>query len=189
MNPFNKFNRWFDIAKKKYEFDHTAFALSTCDNRKPYVRMVLLKKIVKDGFIFFTNIESSKGKQFQKNNNLSMCFYWESLKKQIRISGKGFIINKEESDKYFMSRPRKSQLGAWASKQSSIIKNRSELMERFRKFSLKFKNKDVERPPYWVGIKIKPDEFEFWEGDGFRLHKREIYKRKKDYWEKNYLSP
>ena len=95
--------------------------------------MVLLKKIVKDGFIFFTNLESNKGKQFQKNNNLSMCFYWESLKKQIRISGKGILISDKESDMYFLSRPRKSQLGAWASKQSSVIKSRGELMERFRK--------------------------------------------------------
>ena len=189
MNPFNKFNKWFNIAKRKYEFDHTAFALSTCDNRKPYVRMVLLKKIVKDGFIFFTNLESNKGKQFQKNNNLSMCFYWESLKKQIRISGKGILISDKESDTYFLSRPRKSQLGAWASKQSSVIKSRGELMERFRKYSLEFKNKDVSRPPYWVGIKIKPNEFEFWEGNNFRLHKREIYKRKNNSWEKSFLSP
>ena len=90
--------------------------------------MVLLKKILPDGYIFFTNINSNKGKQFNKNNNLAMCFYWESLKKQIRISGRGFIINDKESDLYFSSRPRKSQLGAWASKQSSVIKSRKVLI-------------------------------------------------------------
>ena len=103
-----------------------------------------------------------------------MCFYWESLKKQIRISGKGILISDKESNMYFRSRPRKSQLGAWASKQSSVIKNRGELMERFRKYSFEFKNKDVSRPPHWVGIKIKPNEFEFWEGNNFRLHKRDL---------------
>tara|TARA_B100000131_G_C17997479_1_gene565124 strand:+ start:411 stop:980 length:570 start_codon:yes stop_codon:yes gene_type:complete len=189
MNPFKKFNNWFDLASKKYEFDPTAFALSTCDGKKPHVRMVLLKKILKDGFVFFTNLNSNKGKQFKKNNNLSMCFYWESLKKQIRISGKGIIINDEESNKYFSSRPRPSQLGAWASKQSSVIESRKILMERYKKFDLKYRGKDVSRPPYWVGIKIQPEEFEFWEGDQFRLHKREIYKLKKKSWEVKTLSP
>ena len=96
MNPFNKFNNWFNLAKKTFEFDPTAFALSSSSNNKPDVRMVLLKKILPDGYIFFTNINSNKGKQFNKNNNLAMCFYWESLKKQIRISGRGFIIDDKE---------------------------------------------------------------------------------------------
>ena len=189
MNPFNKFNKWFNLAKKTFEFDPTAFALSSSSNNKPDVRMVLLKKILPDGYIFFTNINSNKGKQFNKNNNLAMCFYWESLKKQIRISGRGFIIDDKESDLYFSSRPRKSQLGAWASKQSSVIKNRNVLINRFQKYEKKFENNQVTRPPYWVGIKIVPKTFEFWQGDQFRLHERELYYLKKKVWQKKILSP
>ena len=189
MNPFNKFNRWFNLAKKSFEFDPTAFALSTSLNNKPDVRMVLLKKVLPDGFVFFTNIKSKKGKQFIKNNNLAMCFYWESLKKQIRISGKGSVINDKDSDLYFSSRPRKSQLGAWASKQSTEIQSRKVLISRFKKYEKKFKNIKVSRPPYWVGIKIAPTCFEFWQGDKFRLHEREIYNLKQKVWQKKILSP
>ena len=189
MNPFNKFNRWFNLAKKSFEFDPTAFALSTSLNNKPDVRMVLLKKILPDGFVFFTNIKSNKGKQFIKNNNLAMCFYWESLKKQIRISGKGSVINDKDSDLYFSSRPRKSQLGAWASKQSTEIQSRKVLISRLKKYEKKFKNTRVSRPPYWVGIKISPTCFEFWQGDKFRLHEREVYNLKQKVWQKKILSP
>tara|TARA_B100001559_G_C16485090_1_gene615633 strand:- start:338 stop:907 length:570 start_codon:yes stop_codon:yes gene_type:complete len=189
MNPFNKFNKWFNLAKRSFEFDPTTFALSTCLDNKPDVRMVLLKKILPDGFIFFTNINSSKGKQFNKNNNLAMCFYWESLKKQIRVSGKGFIIHDHQSDLYFSSRPRKSQLGAWASKQSSVIESRKVLIERLKKYEKKFEKIQVNRPPYWVGIKIVPKSFEFWQGDQFRLHQREVYYLKKKIWQKKILSP
>ena len=132
MNPLRKFKNWYKDAKNGYTFDHTAFNLSTSYKNKPYSRMVLLKKILPDGFVFFTNIESNKGKHFKSNNFLSMCFYWENLKKQIRVSGRGLIINDRESDLYFSSRPRKSQLGAWASKQSSVIQSRKVLISRFR---------------------------------------------------------
>ena len=138
---------------------------------------------------FFTNIKSNKGKQFLKNNNLAMCFYWESLKKQIRISGRGFIINENESDSYFSSRPRESQLGAWASKQSSVIQSRKVLINRFQKYEKKFKKMTVTRPSYWVGIKVVPKCFEFWKGNQFRLHEREVYYLKKKVWEKKILSP
>ena len=118
-----------------------------------------------------------------------MCFYWESLKKQIRVSGRGLIINDRESDLYFSSRPRKSQLGAWASKQSSVIQSRKVLISRFKKYEKKFEKMDVKRPPYWVGIKIVPKTFEFWQGDKFRLHEREVYYLRKKVWLKKILSP
>ena len=118
-----------------------------------------------------------------------MCFYWERLKKQIRISGKGIIIDDHESDLYFSSRPRKSQLGAWASKQSSVIDSRRVLIERFKKYEKKFEKIQVDRPPHWVGIKILPKSFEFWQGDQFRLHDREVYFLKKKIWQKKILSP
>ena len=189
MNPLSKFKAWFRLAKKEYPFDHTAFNLSTSINNKPYSRMVLLKKILPDGFIFFTNLNSNKGKQFKSNSNLSMCFYWDNLKKQIRIVGKGKICLEKESDEYFSSRLRGSQIGAWASKQSSLIKNRAFLIKKYKDYEKKFKNISISRPAYWVGIKITPSEYEFWEEGEFRLHKREYFFLKKNEWHRKILSP
>ena len=189
MNPFKKFKLWFDLAKKKYPFDHTAFALASSYNNQPHVRMVLLKLILDDGFVFFTNISSNKGKHFKKNPKLSMCFYWEELNKQIRIVGKGSIVNSSISDKYFSTRPRKSQIGAWVSNQSSEISSSSELSKKEELFTKKFQGFKVPRPDYWVGIKISPTEFEFWQQGEYRLHKIEAYKLKKKIWERKLLSP
>ena len=189
MNPFKKFNEWFDQAKKSYPFDHTAFALSTCYNNKPSVRMVLLKKILPDGFVFFTNINSNKGQQFKSNKNLSMCFYWENLNKQIRIVGSGEIIDDKFSDHYFSSRPKGSQIGAWASNQSREIESHKSLMEKYKSYQKKFKKNKIPRPKYWVGIKIHPYEFEFWQQGNFRMHKRELYLLSNEVWEKKLLSP
>ena len=145
MNPNTKFKSWLRIAKNKYEFDATAFALSTCENNVPSVRMVLLKKLLPDGLVFFTNLNSKKGQHFKKNKNLSMCFYWESLQKQVRISGEGVIIKDKESDEYFSSRSRGSQIGAWASKQSNEIKKRDTLIKKFNCLTKKYENKPVPR--------------------------------------------
>ena len=189
MNPFKKFNLWYNQAKKKHPFDHTAFALSTCLNNKPEVRIILLKKILKDGYVFFTNLNSLKGKHFKLNNNLSMCFYWESIERQIRIRGKSFLVDSKISDEYFQSRPRESRINAWASDQSSIISNEDVLKKKEEVIKKKFKNKIVPRPKNWAGIKVCPDEFEFWERRKFRMHKRELYFKNGDKWEKRFLSP
>ena len=189
MNPFKKFELWFNLAKKKYPFDHTAFALATTYRDKPFIRMVLLKLILKDGYVFFTNLESEKGKHFSHNNNLSMCFYWESINRQIRIIGKGKIINDKDSDDYFASRPRGSQVGAWASKQSKVIPSKKYLMDREKLFTKRFEGMNVPRPDHWVGIKIIPNEFEFWQQGKFRLHEREKFSLKKKIWERKILSP
>ena len=189
MNPFKKFNEWFDHAKEKYPFDHSAFALSTCYKNKPFVRMVLLKKILSDGYVFFTNIESNKGNQFNNNKNLSMCFYWQNLNKQIRIIGRGEVIDAKFSDEYFSSRPKGSQISAWASNQSHEIKSHKSLMEKYKLYEKKFKKKDIPRPKYWVGIKIYPSEFEFWQQGNFRMHKREVYYWEANGWKKKFLSP
>ncbi|MEE2695085.1 MAG: pyridoxamine 5'-phosphate oxidase [Pseudomonadota bacterium] len=189
MNPFNKFKKWFSLAEKNYPFDHTAFSLGTTYDDKPYVRMVLLKIILNDGFVFFTDLNSKKGKHFSLNNNLSMCFYWESIKKQIRVEGKASVIDKESSDHYFSSRPRGSQIGSWVSKQSSTIHGKNFLKQREIYFKKKFKDSDVPRPKYWVGIKIKPLIFEFWQQGKYRLHKREFFYLKNKIWERKILSP
>ncbi len=189
MNPFKKFNLWFSLAKKKHPFDHTAFALGTANKNQPHIRIVLLKLILDDGFVFFTNLNSNKGKHISLNNNLSMCFYWESIKKQIRIVGKGSELDRSNSDKYFASRPRGSQIGAWASEQSSKIPSQKFLKDRVDYYENKFKGFDVPRPDHWSGIKIKPTEFEFWQHGDYRLHEREVYFLKKKIWEKKILSP
>ena len=189
MNPFKKFNMWFNLAKKNHPFDHTAFALGTENKGEPHVRMVLLKLILEDGFVFFSNLNSNKGSHFKRNKNLSMCFYWESIHKQIRIVGKGSIVKDEISDKYFGSRPRGSQIGAWTSDQSSVIKSFGYLKQREKKFEKKFEGFNVPRPAYWVGIKIEPKQFEFWQQGDFRLHRREVYYLKKNVWQRKLLSP
>ncbi len=189
MNPFKKFELWFNLAKKKNLFDPTAFALATSHKNKPFVRMVLLKLILKDGYVFFTNLESKKGKHFLDNNNLSMCFYWEAINKQIRIIGKGEVVDSKVSDDYFSSRPRGSQIGAWASKQSTVLSSKKQLLEREKVYKKRFEGMNVPRPDYWVGIKIIPKEFEFWQQGDYRLHERESYTLKKNVWEKKILSP
>lgn len=190
INPYKKFNRLFNQVKNKNIEDPTAFALGTCDkDGQPQVRMVLLKKVTPTGFIFFTNIKSGKGKQFLNNNKLCMCFYWHSIDKQIRITGKGEIISEKESDDYFSSRPRESQIGAWASKQSSKIGSRIEFKKKVIFYTEKFKNQKVSRPKYWLGIKINPQIFEFWSQGKFRLHERELFFLRKKNWHTKLLSP
>ena len=189
MNPFNKFKNWFNLAKKDKSIDPTAFALGTVLNNKPNIRMVLLKYIKSNGFIFFTNLNSLKGRSFVKNPNLSMCFYWESINRQVRINGKGKLISEKDSDIYFSKRLRGSQIGAWASDQSSLIKSFSYLKQREKKFEKKFEGFNVPRPEYWVGIKIEPKQFEFWQQGDFRLHRREVYFLKKNVWQSKLLSP
>jgi pyridoxamine 5'-phosphate oxidase len=189
MNPYNKFKDWFKTAKKIKSIDPTSFALGTEYNGKPNVRMVLLKHITDEGFIFFTNLNSNKGKHFKKNPHLSMCFYWEPINRQVRINGKGFLISEKKSDQYFSERPRGSQIGAWASRQSSKISGRKYLEDRVKLYEKKFSNIDVPRPSYWRGILIKPKNFEFWMQGKFRLHQREFIFLKNNKWEKKILSP
>lgn len=189
-DPFKKFKSWFSLAESKAIQDPTAFALASVDKKdQPHVRMVLLKEITKHGFIFFTNLKSKKGEHFLKNNKLSMCFYWHSIDRQIRIVGKGRIIPDKQSDDYFNTRLRGSQIGAWASDQSSEIISKQELMQNIKSYKQKFKNKLVPRPKYWNGIEIVPTEFEFWKQGSFRIHSREIFYLKSKSWKTKLLSP
>lgn len=189
-DPFVKFRKWFSIVKKKKSEDPTAFALGTVDeNLQPQVRMVLLKKIDNHGFTFFTNINSGKGKQFLRNKKLSMCFYWESIDRQIRITGEGEFIPDKDADEYFLSRARGSQIGAWASNQSSAMKSRKTFIKKVKFFEKKFKNNVVKRPKNWVGIKIKPKRFEFWKQGKFRMHQRTLFFLKSKKWCAKILFP
>ena len=189
MNPYNKFKLWFNLAKKDKKTDPTAFALGTINKNSPNIRMVLLKYVKPNGFVFFTNLNSVKGKNFLKNQNLSMCFYWESINRQVRINGKGDLISEEDSDKYFLKRPRGSQIGAWASNQSSEIPNNKYLKKRVAHYEKKYFGLKIPRPKYWRGIIIKPKNFEFWSQGDYRLHNREFYFLRGGVWNKKILSP
>ncbi len=189
-NPFALFNEWYEEAKRKEIKNPNAMALSTIDSfNRPRTRMVLMKEIKKKGIVFFTNSESYKGKQINKNNNVSLCFYWKSIGKQIIIQGKVNKINKIESDKYFNSRDRKSKIGTWASDQSRVLKSRSILEKKYNEFLKKYNGKEVPRPNHWNGYYVEPKTFEFWLERANRLHERIEYNLDKRKWSRRFLYP
>ena len=190
--PFVLFEKWFDEAKKKELNDPNALALATSTkNGIPSVRMVLLKGFNKDGFKFYTNLDSQKSNEIKNNPNVSMCFHWKSLLRQIRINGKVTKVSDEVANKYYDTRAYESRIGAWASKQSSILNSRSELKDNIEKYKKKFKDEDnVPRPNHWSGWNLKPNNFEFWLDGENRIHERLKYViNSKGSWNKILLSP
>lgn len=168
----------------------TAVVLSTTGQHcKPSSRVVLLKEFDDRGFVFYTNLESRKTTELKRNPYAALCFYWESIHYQVRIEGSVEQVSDEEADAYFATRPRGSQIAAWASKQSSTLKDRSELEARFQELEKKFAGKEVPRPPFWSGIRVKPERIEFWKRYENRLHERILYIRKKDTWIRTLLYP
>jgi pyridoxamine 5'-phosphate oxidase len=155
----------------------------------PSLRTVLLKKYNKDGFIFYTNYESNKAKDLLGNPNAEILFLWLELERQVRISGPAEKISSDDSEEYFQSRPTNSQIGAWASKQSSIIPDREYLEEKFKEVAAKYKGGNIPLPPFWGGFILKPVKFEFWQGRESRLHDRICYTKKSEEWEIVRLSP
>ena len=179
-NPIVLFKKWFAVAEKSEINDPNALSLATStSNGIPSVRMVLLKDYSEKGFIFYTNFNSKKGKDLKKNPNASMCFHWKSLRRQIRISGKVDVVEDKVADDYYNSRAYRSRIGAWASSQSSVMKNRKELIERFEQFEKKYPDqKNVPRPPYWSGWNLKPEQIEFWLEIKIEFMKDSIIKKK-----------
>ena len=176
-NPITKIVDWYNEAKKTEINDPDAITLATVDDTGfPNIRTVLLRKIDSDSFVFFTNYNSQKGKEIEINNNVAFSFHWKSLAKQIRIRGIAEKENGIVADDYYNSRALGSRIGAWASKQSSKLKNREELLERIAFMEKKFKSKPP-RPDFWGGIRIRPLSIEFWKEGKFRLHERELWKR------------
>jgi pyridoxamine 5'-phosphate oxidase len=168
----------------------TAFVLATADKSgKPSARALLLKGFDERGFVFYTNYESRKGNELEENNRAAMLFFWPELERQIRIEGFTEKLTKEESEKYFRTRPFKSKLGAWASDQSTVIKGRITIVMKFIKYMLKFHSGDIPIPPYWGGYILKPGNFEFWQGRANRLHDRVCYRKENDTWIIERLSP
>ncbi len=191
-NPFELFQKWFEDAKKKEINDPNALALGTATkNGVPSVRMVLLKGHDENGFVFYTNLNSQKGNEIKENPNATMCFHWKSLLRQIRIVGTLNQVNNKTADEYYNSRAYDSRIGAWASKQSSVLENRDQLLNSLAEFKKKYKDENnVPRPSHWSGWNLKPSSIEFWLDGDNRIHERLKYSLEKDNkWIKSLLSP
>lgn len=180
--PFDLFSKWYREAFETGQLEPNAFVLSTVDTQnRPSSRILYLKALSDDNFVFFTNYNSHKGSDIELNNNASMLFFWPGKERQIRIEGVVVKIAEEESDAYFESRPRSSQIGAWASNQSQLLEKRDDLENRVKEFAEKFPN-EVPRPPHWGGYMLKPRLIEFWQGRPSRLHDRIIFEKDNESW-------
>ncbi|HTP13719.1 MAG TPA: pyridoxamine 5'-phosphate oxidase [Bacteroidota bacterium] len=189
-NPFRQFTAWFDAAVKRKIPTVEAMALATASlSAAPAVRMVLLKGTDARGFIFYTNFGSRKGKHLVENPQAALLFHWPQMERQIRIEGTIEKVSRGESARYFKSRPRKSQLGAWASRQSEILIDRSQLEAQFKQVENQYRGQDVPLPEFWGGFRLLPRQFEFWQGRPNRLHDRIAYLREGKTWKIVRLSP
>ena len=190
-NPVVLFKKWFAAAEKSETNDPNALSLATSSsNGISSVRMVLLKGLSDEGFVFYTNFNSKKGNDLNNNPNASMCFHWKSIRRQIRVSGKVNVVDKEEADKYFSSRDYESKISAWASSQSKVMKDRNEFLDKIKEFKKKFSDKNnVPRPPHWSGWRIIPNEIEFWSEVKNRSHQRLNYRKENGKWIQEVLYP
>ena len=189
-NPFEQFDIWFKEVIDSKITEPSAMIVSTASRMGiPAVRTVLLKSYDSRGFVFFTNYESKKAKDLAENPKAAILFLWKEIERQVRISGSIAKISKEESELYFRSRSLESQLGAWASKQSSMIPNREYLLSNYQKYKRQYEGKEIPLPPFWGGYRVIPAEFEFWQGRESRLHDRICYSIKGYGWHIFRLSP
>ncbi len=180
-DPIVQFEAWFRYACETVPMDPNAFVVSTVDrDNRPSSRTVLLKSFDENGFVFYTNYDSKKAQHIEHNPYVSMLFFWSEAARQVKIRGKAEKIPTAESMKYFLSRPRGSQIGAWVSAQSSVISSRSLLEAKFQEIKKKFRNKEVPLPSFWGGYRVVPDQVEFWQGRRNRLHDRFEYSKQAD---------
>lgn len=188
-NPFKQFEKWFDEVLKSGFLEPNAMTVATASKEgKPTARILLLKGFDESGFMFYTNYKSRKGRDLEENPYASLLFFWDKLERQVRIEGKVQKLTKEESEAYFITRPYKSRVGAWASPQSSVIEDRNVIVKDFLKYMLKFKT-HVPLPPVWGGYRLIPDLFEYWQGRPNRLHDRIRYRKIKSEWKIERLAP
>ncbi|TVQ01708.1 MAG: pyridoxamine 5'-phosphate oxidase [Balneolaceae bacterium] len=189
-DPFLLFKRWFDEALSSGVLEPNAMTLATSDsNTLPNARTVLMKGINESSIRFFSNYESQKGAEIQHNSNVACVFWWGELERQVRLRGLAKKISEQESENYFKSRPRDSQIGAWASRQSSPIKNREELEKLFSEIRDSYNGRDIPKPPFWGGYDIEVHQIEFWAGRPGRLHDRILYEKRHQTWSRKRLMP
>jgi len=188
-NPFELFNNWYDLASETEINDPNAMTLSTILNNQPSSRVVLLKSHDEEGFVFYTNSNSKKGKSINENNNIALNFHWKTQNRQVRIEGQAKIVSSEVADSYFNSRPRGSQIGAWSSNQSEELISRSELIDKIKKSETKYADQNIPRPLHWNGYLVKPKLIEFWQEMPFRIHDRVLYTLHNNNWEIKKLYP
>jgi pyridoxamine 5'-phosphate oxidase len=186
-SPFKKFGEWFAAAEASEPNEANAVNVASVGaDGRPAARMVLLKRWDERGFVFFSHLPSRKGREMAHNPHVALLFHWKSLMRQIRIEGVVEQVTDAEADEYFATRPRESQIGAWASAQSAPLPSREVFEERIKAAEARFAGRDVPRPDYWSGWRVKPD---YWQGADFRLHDRRIFSRKGDGWETGWLYP
>ena len=188
-DPFLAFSTWFDLAVSSGENEANAMVIATVNSSlQPTTRVVYLKELIDHSFVFYTNYESAKGKDLVINPKASILFFWPGLERQIRIEGEVQKVPDVQSDAYFASRPRESQLGAWVSQQSETLESMSELKDRFELYDKKYPSV-VPRPPHWGGYALLPRRFEFWQGKPSRLHERVVFEKKENNWAQFRLNP
>jgi len=189
-DPIKRFQRWLADARKAGIPLAEAMALATVDSRgRPQVRYVLLKGAGREGFVFYTNTTSPKGRQLEASPHAAMAFYWDAIGRQVRVEGRTSLVGEADADAYWKERPRDSQLASLASRQSAPMASRGELLTAYRALRRKYRGRDVPRARHWTGYAVDPDRIEFWTRKEPRLHHRELFVRKRGGWERRILQP
>ncbi len=189
-DPIVQFHEWFEMAVGADLHEPNAMIVATATKEgRPSVRTVLLKGYEERGFVFYTNYEGRKARELEANPMCALLFYWGELERQVRIEGRASRLSAEESDAYFLSRPRGSRIGAWASQQSRSVEARSVLEERVRALEREYEGREIPRPPFWGGYRVEPEVIEFWQGRENRLHDRLVYRRDGEGWKIERLQP
>ena len=189
-NPFEQFKLWFEQAVAADILEPNAMTVATVtDEGKPSARIVLLKDFDDRGFVFYTNYNSQKGVELQKCPHAALVFLWGDLERQVRIEGKIEFVSESEATGYFHSRPASSQLGAWASEQSTVIADRSILEQKLQQLEAEYQDRQIPKPPHWGGVRVVPQEIEFWQGRPSRLHDRLRYQLVEGQWQIDRLAP